>query len=53
MLFSGYVETDVYQSTEKFLNRNAELAWRFRHLKTPETKIATAILTSVLGLFIR
>lgn len=53
MFFQGEVERAVYQSNEKFLNRNAERAWRFRHLKTPEAKIAAAILTSVLGLFIR
>ncbi len=53
MFIPGYVENDVYQSTEKLLNRNAERAWRFRHFKTPEARIATAILTSVLGLFIR
>jgi hypothetical protein len=53
MYFNGYVENDVYQTTEKLLNRKAKNAWRFRHLKSREAKIATAILTSVLNLFIR
>jgi hypothetical protein len=53
MYLNEYVEHDVYQSTEKLLNRNAENAWRFRHLKPKEYKIAAAILTSILHLFIR
>jgi hypothetical protein len=52
-MYFGYVENDVYQTTEKLLNRRARRAWRFRHLKSKETKIATAVLTSVLNLFIR
>jgi len=53
MFYPGQVELVLHQSREKLLNQNAERAWRFRHLKTPEIRIATAILTSVLGLFIR
>jgi hypothetical protein len=53
MTFGGLVENDVYQTTEKLLNRKARYAWRFRHLKSKEAKVATAILTSVLNLFIR
>ena len=52
-MFYGYVEKDVYQTTEKILNRKARDAWRFRHLKSQEAKIATAVLTSILNLFIR
>jgi len=53
MFFQTEIERDVYQSSEKLLSRNAERAWRFRHHKTPEARLALAVLTGLLGLFIR
>lgn len=53
MYFDSYIAGDIYRIEEPLVNRRAERAWRFRHLKSREAKIATAILTSVLNLFIR
>lgn len=53
MYFDPYVIGNLYKIEEPLINKRAERAWRFRHLKSREAKIATAILTSVLNLFIR
>jgi hypothetical protein len=53
MYFNGQIANDIYKIEEPLTLKRAQRAWRFRHLKSKETKIATAILTSVLNLFIR
>ncbi len=52
-MYESVISSQIYQDEIKRVERNAELAWRFRHLKSAESKILTAILTTVLGLFLR
>jgi hypothetical protein len=53
MLYEAYVAADAAKDRIKRAERKAAENWRFRHIKSPESKIATAIITSVLGLFLR
>lgn len=53
MLYEGYVASDIAKLRVQRAERKAAERWRFRHLKTKESKVLTAVLTSVLGLFIR
>jgi hypothetical protein len=53
MYFEADIATQIAKDTTKRAARQAAMNWRFRHLKSRETKIALAALTSVLGLFIR
>jgi hypothetical protein len=52
-MFEAYVASELYKMNEKRIERQARDAWRFRHLKSREAQVATALLTSVLSLFIR
>jgi hypothetical protein len=52
-MFEAYVASELYKTNEKRIERQARDAWRFRHLKSREAQVATALLTSVLSLFIR
>lgn len=51
--YEGYVATQTYRDTIRLAEREAARRWRFRHLKTPESKVLTAVITSVLALFVR
>ena len=53
MFFEGYVATQIYKDEAPRIERRAAEAWRFRNLKTKESQVLTAIVTSVLGLFVR
>ena len=53
MNFDPYLATEIYKTELPLKTKRAQQAWRFRHLRSREAKIATAILTSVLNLFIR
>jgi hypothetical protein len=53
MFYEGYVASQVYKDEIKRVERKAADNWRFRHFKSPEARVATAIITSILGLFIR
>ena len=53
MNFEGYVATQTYKDTAKLAERKASLNWRTRHMKSRESQVATAILTSILSIFIR
>ena len=53
MLYEGYVATEDTKMRVKRAERTAAANWRFRKFKSPEAKVTTAILTSVLGLFLR
>jgi hypothetical protein len=54
-MFSGdvFTEVQVFKMKTERAERKAAEAHRFREFRTPEAKLATAIITSVLGLFIR
>lgn len=52
-MFEAYVASEIYKTNKERIERQAQNAWRFRHLKSREAQIATALLTSVLSLFIR
>ena len=51
MYFNASVDIDIAKLEAKEAERKAAENWRFRHLKSQERKVLTAILTSVLGLF--
>ena len=53
MLYEGYVAGEIAKLNTRRAERKAAENWRFRHLKTRETKVLTAVLASVLGLFLR
>jgi len=53
MLFEGYVASEVSKYETQRAERRAAEKWRYRHLKSRESQIATAVVTAVLGLFIR
>jgi hypothetical protein len=53
MLFEGYVASDSWKLEAERVERRAAERWRFRHLKSKESQFATAVLTAVLGLFVR
>ena len=53
MLFEGYVATDIWKLETARMERRAAEKWRFRHCKSRESQIATAVVTAVLGLFVR
>jgi hypothetical protein len=44
---------DAAKQRTALAERKAEEHHRFREIKTPEAKVLTAVITSVLGLFIR
>jgi hypothetical protein len=52
MDFEGYVASQIYREEIKRADREASRVWRFRNHRTPEAKFLTAVVTSVLGLFI-
>ncbi|HUT19117.1 MAG TPA: hypothetical protein VM366_08150 [Anaerolineae bacterium] len=45
--------TEVAKLETAQAERRAAESHRFRDIKTPEAKVLTAIITSVLGLFLR
>jgi hypothetical protein len=53
MFFEGYMASEIAKMETKQAERRAAARWRFRHIKSRESKALTAIITSVLGLFVR
>ena len=53
MLFEGYVASDIAKLETKRAERKAAENWRFRHFKSRESQVMTAIVTNVLQLFLR
>ena len=53
MFYEGYIATEISRFETKRAERKAAENWRFRHLKTKESQVLTAIVTSVLQLFLR
>lgn len=53
MYYEGYVAAQTYKDTVKLAERKAALKWRTKHMKSRESQVATAILTSILSLFVR
>lgn len=45
--------SEAYKGEIARAERKAAEAHRFRELRTPEARVLTAVITSVLGLFIR
>lgn len=56
-MYDGYVDALVYRDRVKRAERQAALNHRTRHMKAPETKVAIAVintvLTALLGIFLR
>ena len=53
MYFEGLIASDIAKLETARAERKAAENWRFRHLKSKESKVLTAIVTSVLQLFLR
>jgi len=53
MLYEGYIATEVSKYETKLAERKAAENWRFRHIKSKESQVLTAIVTGVLQLFLR
>ena len=53
MFYEGYIATEVWKYETKLAERKAAENWRFRHFKSRERQVLTAIVTSVLQLFLR
>ena len=48
-----FVASDVAKLETKLAERKAAENWRFRHLRSKERQVLTAIVTNVLQLFLR
>jgi hypothetical protein len=53
MLYEAYVASEVAKFETQRAERKAAENWRFRHIKSKESQVLTAIVTSVLQLFLR
>ena len=53
MYYEFFVAADEVRARTKRAEKKAAENWRFRHLKSKESQILTAIVTNVLGLFLR
>ena len=53
MLYEGFIASDVWKMETKRAERRAAENWRFRHLKSKESQVLTAIVANVLQLFLR
>lgn len=53
MFYEGWIAAQVAKDEIRRAERRATEAWRFRDLKTRESKILAAVVTSILGLFVR
>jgi hypothetical protein len=45
--------SEAYKLREARAERKATERHRYRDLKTPEAKVLTAVITSIMGLFLR
>ena len=52
-MFEGYIASDIYKQNLPRLEREAAFAWRFRDKKTKANQAVTAVITSLVSLFIR
>ena len=53
MFYELQVAAEEAQARTVRAEKRAAWNWRFRHLKTKESQVLTAIVTNVLGLFLR
>jgi len=52
-MFEGYIASDIYKDSLPRYNRRAADAWRFRNKRTKANQAVTAVITSLISLFIR
>ena len=52
-MFETYVGSEIGKLRVQEAERKAASRWRFRNLKTPEAKAATALLTSIVSFLVR
>jgi hypothetical protein len=52
-VYETYVGNEIGKLRVERAERQAAENWRYRKIKTPESKAATALLTSVLSFLIR
>ena len=53
MFYEAYIASEVSKLETKRAERRAAEKWRFRHFKSKESQVLTAIVTNVLQLFLR
>ncbi len=53
MYFDAYTASEVAKSNIHQAEGQAARNWRFRRFKSRESRFAVAVLTSILGLFVR
>jgi hypothetical protein len=53
MLYEAYIASDIAKLETQRAERKAAENWRFRRFKSKESQVLTAIVTSVLQLFLR
>jgi hypothetical protein len=52
-MFEGYIASEIYKDSLPRRTRAASFAWRFRNKRTKASQIATAVITSLVSLFVR
>jgi len=52
-MFEGYIASDIYKDRISRATRRASDAWRFRNNRTKANQVVTAVITSLVSLFIR
>ena len=52
-MFETYVGSEIGKLRVHEAERRAVKNWRFRKIKTPEAKAATALLTSIVSFLVR
>jgi FixJ family two-component response regulator len=53
MYFEGIVASEISKLETPRAERRAAERWRFRHLKSKESQVLTAVVTNILQLFLR
>jgi len=53
MYFDAVTASDVARNRIQRAEGQAVWNWRFRRFKSRESRVAVAVLTSILGLFVR
>jgi hypothetical protein len=52
-MFETYVGSEIGKLRVQAAEQRATKRWRFRKIKTPEAKAATALLTSIVSFLVR
>ena len=53
MYFEAYTASEIGKMETKQAERRAAERYRFRNIRTPQSRALTSVLTSVFALFIR